>query len=71
MFGNNDKKITGNIYKSMSMKKLPVQRDINRQNSNNNLYFSTISTGNFNLNNDEKFVNVTFKGTNKQKNYNK
>ena len=29
MFENNDKKIAENIYKSTSMKKLPVQREVN------------------------------------------
>jgi hypothetical protein len=68
---NNDKKIERNNFRSMSMKKLPVKRDINGQNNN---YISTISTGNFNLNSDEKIVNVTFNRTiksSKQKNYNK
>ena len=71
---NNDKKIERNNFRSMSMKKLPVKRDINGQNNNNNLYISTISTGNFNLNNDEKLVNVTFNRTiksSKQNKYNK
>ena len=69
---NNDKKTERNNFRSMSMRKLPVKRDINGQNNNNNLYISTISTGNFNLNNDEKLVNVTFNRTiksNKQNNY--
>ena len=69
---NNDKKTERNNFRSMSMRKLPVKRDINGQSNNNNLYISTISTGNFNLNNDEKLVNVTFNRTiksNKQNNY--
>lgn len=68
---NNDKKIERNKFRSMSTKKLTTKREINAQNNNNNLYISTISTGNFNLNNDEKLANVTFNGTtksNKQKN---
>ena len=62
----------GKMKLRMSSKNLPVKKVIDRQNNNNNLVSTstTISTGNMNLNTDEKVLNSTFNRTfkfNKQK----